>query len=495
MVISWTNTSAALESALSVTGAWNQVTGAPNPYPVAPTNVASFYRLRGQGAVSFGFRYVAPTYTTLVGDPLSGCGCTSPENPNSSSAPGNPQDNGLGSVFLHTGELVQHAIDLAIPGRGFDWRLERAYRSGMNYDGPAGHGWEFNYNRRLFIDTNGNVLRMDGLGRADRYLLVSGVYQSPSGFYTRLTRNLDGTFVERDRHGNESDYSATNSLGVAQLSRMADRNSNQMTFQYNGASQLTNVVDTLGRSIAYQYDNSGRLVHVVDFIGRTVTFSYDANGNLVSATGPAVTGTPNGNDFPSGKTTVYAYSSGYGDPRFNHQLLTVTAPNEAAVSGPPRLAAQFDTDSASTNAGRLVSLFLGGTNASGVGAGGTLGFNFLPLAQVLPGDVSTAVFQATGTNRNGNVTQYQFNQLGNVLSKAQFTSGLRAGDPPGYTNTFTYNADGEMLTHTNGEADSVQYTYDSSNPDRFQQGNVLQVSRSPGPRGGDQPQISHGHDI
>ena len=48
---------------------------------------------------------------------------------------------------------------------------------------------------------------------------------------------------------------------------------------------------------------------------------------------PAVTGTPNGNDFPTGKTTRYTYSSGFGDPRLNHNLLSVTAPNEVATAG------------------------------------------------------------------------------------------------------------------------------------------------------------------
>jgi hypothetical protein len=33
-----------------------------------------------------------------------------------------------------------------------------------------------------------------------------------------------------------------------------------------------------------------------------------------------------------------------------------------------------------------------------------------------PADTITAVFQTKVTNRNGNVTRYQFNQLGNVLN-------------------------------------------------------------------------------
>jgi RHS repeat-associated protein len=487
--LTWTN-AAVLESAAAVTGAWTTVTGATSPYLAAPTDSASFYRLRGSGGeLDFSQRYVAPTFTTLVGDPISACGCTSPENPNSLAAGGKAQDNGLGSVFLHTGELTQHAIDLEIPGRGFNWRFERRYRSGMNYDGPVGQGWDFNDNRRLAAQANGDVLRVDGLGRVDRYVLSNGAYQSPSGFYTRLVRNPDGTFDERDRHGTIHSYSPTNGLGIARLTRIRDRSGNDMTFAYNLASQLTNVVDTLGRSITYAYDAAGRLTQVADFTGRRLQLGYDLAGNLVSVTAPAVIGTPAGNDFPGGKTTAYTYSSGYTDPRFDHQLLTVTAPNEVAASGPARLSAQYDVNSPSTNAGRLLSLRVGGTNASGVSAGGALGFNFLPLAQALAGDVSTPVFQATVTNRNGDVAEYQFNQLGSILRLRQFTRGYRTNEPAFFETQSEYNPDGELVRRLQPEGNSVEYTYDTTNPDRFQQGNLLQVGRLPGPRGGDQTNL------
>src|ERR1039458_9669652 len=360
----------------------------------------------------------------------------------------------------------------------------------MSYNGPLGQGWDFNCTRRLVVQTNGNVKCVNGLGRVDPYTwTTNGVFLAPSGFYTTLTVSSNGTYTERDRHGNTNLYSATNSLGIAQLSSISDRNGNQMTFQYNSAGQMTNVLDTLGRSIAYHYDSLGRLTNVTDFAGRALGFAYNANGDLASVTSPAVTGTPNGNDFPSGKTTLYTYSSGFADPRFNHNLLTVTAPNEAAVSGPPRLIAQYDTNPLSTNADRLVSLTLGGTNGSGVGAGGTPSFGYTSLGVVGTSDYTTAQFQNIVTNRHGNVTQYRFNQLGNVVSEVQYTRGVRAGDPAAYTNVFAYNADGLMIAQTNPALSSVQYVYDSANPNRVAQGNLLQTVSLPGPRGGNQAQI------
>lgn len=487
LVVTWTNSGVALESALIVTGAWMELTGAVSPQIVLPTNPASFFRLRG-GATppDFGFRYVAPTFTTSIGDPV-GCGCVSPENPNTPGS-GNAQDNGLGSVLLHTGELTQDAVDLEIPGRGFNWRFERRYRSGMNYDGPMGQGWDFNLNRRLIVETNGDVLRVDGLGRVDRYVLSGGIFQVPSGFYTRLTREFDGTFTERDRHGSTNLYAATNGPGIARLTRISDRNGNQMTFQYNSSGQLSNVVDTLNRTHSFFYDANGRLTAVTDFSGRTVTFAYNAAGDLVSATSPIVSGTPNGNDFLSGKTTQYSYIANSADSRFHHNLLTVTAPNEFP-SGPARLTAIYDTDSNSPSADRVLSLTLGGVNASGIAAGGTVYYSYTSFGSAGSNDFASPVFQNTVTNRNGNVVQYQFNQLGNTVRSIHFTRGVRAGDPPGFTNTFVYNKDGELLAQTNAEQDVILYTFNTGSPARLQQGNLLQVQRLPGPRGGDQTQI------
>jgi len=50
-------------------------------------------------------------------------------------------------------------------------------------------------------------------------------------------------------------------------------------------------------------------------------------GDLKTVTSPPVTGTPNGNDFPFGKTTTYTYSTGFADERENHLLLSVMDAN------------------------------------------------------------------------------------------------------------------------------------------------------------------------
>lgn len=401
-----------------------------------------------------------------------------------------PGDTGLASygVLLNNGELVECAVDLAVPGRGFNWKMERKYRSGITFDGPLGHNWDFSYNRRLVVTNNGDVLRMDGYGRADRYTNTTGGYVAPRGCYAALTPQDDGTFLERDRHGSKVYYSATNSQGIARMTELRDRNGNRMQFQHNNLGQLCRVLDTLGRAFLYRYDSvTGRLIEVDDFAGRSIRYRYDLRGDLVAVTSPAVVGTPTGNDFPDGKTWQYAYSSGSGDERLNHNLLTITAPNEVAESGPPFLTAEYQTNTASADVDRLLHLTIGGVNASGVPAGGTISYLYQSLGSAPPNDFNTAVFQTTVTDRNGNQIEHRFNQLGNTVRTREFTRGFRNAEPAYYQTLYQYNSDGQMLSRTNPLGSAVVHTYDSPNPDRFQQGNLLATTRYPdASRGGDQ---------
>jgi len=125
-------------------------------------------------------------------------------------------------VYLHSGEAFLRRVDLEIPGRGFNWRFERIYRSGWeNYETPLGYNWDFNYYRRIFQvnDYNeelvekmfpdakeGDIVRLDGHGREDLFIIKYDKYESPPGSYTILTRRDVDFFIERDRDGNVITY-------------------------------------------------------------------------------------------------------------------------------------------------------------------------------------------------------------------------------------------------------------------------------------------------
>jgi RHS repeat-associated protein len=418
------------------------------------------------------------------------------------------QDTGTNSVALYDGGFSHQVTDLSIPGRGFDWTFTRTYRTDVQDNGPLGHGWELNYNQRLMVVTAQNLARVqasipgakigdvdaiDGDNRDALYVLnQDGSFSPPAGFYTRLAANADGTFTERTADGTVTTYRQPDAQGIATMAGMADRDGDTMRFVYNDQEQLTFVYDTLGRPIEYFYDATGHLAEVRDFSNRSIKLTYDGNGDLVAVTSPAVTGTPNGNDFALGKTERYTYSSGFADPRLNHELLTMTAPNEVADGGPPRVVLTYDTNPGSPNAGRVLTQQEGGTNLNAVSAGGTISYQYQTLGTATPGDFTSLIFQTTATDRNGNITQYQFNQLNNAGDVKQFANrGIRVGDPTFYETRFTYDKDYRLIQEILPQGNSIQNTYDSGNPDRFQQGNLLSETNSPdSARGGDQSAIT-----
>ncbi len=454
----------------------------PYGQPLGPTSV-TVNGSSGRAFITTTRSKIAVPPNPAAGCQPCACACSCPDQNSSpcvsqgaylGGSPGNATGNG--NIYGERGEFFQTVTDLSIPGRpgaapAVQFAVKRQYRSAAVNSGPLGNKWDHNYFENLQVEADGSVVHHNGLGRNDLYLKNdAGAFVAPPEFYTTLTHNSDGSYslLFKDRTLKQFD-------STGKIQRTADRNGNALTFSYNSQGELATVTDTLGRPINYAYDANGRLTQITDFIGRTVTYAYDAAGNLVSVTTPAVTGTPNGNDFPAGKTTRYTYDS-------KHLLLTITRPNETAASGPPVLQNSYDSN------GRVIAQTYGGTNASGSAAGGTYTYSYTPLnSGVISDDPNLPVMTTQQVDRNGNQTQYDFNRLGYPLAVRQYTRGLRPADPPVFVTTMHYNADGRLAQTTLPAGNLIQYAYDEGNPDRFQQGNLLQETRLPdASRGGDQ---------
>jgi len=376
------------------------------------------------------------------------CGCESSPAVNLGGFSGETTNSG--NIYSELGDFSQFATDLSIPGvpgaTGMvQFSFQRQYRAQLSTDGPLGHNWNHSYFERLNVQIDGSIVDVNGLGRNDRYLLNNmGNFVAPPEFYTTLVRNPNGTFTLRYRRGTTKTFDTD-----GKLLEIRDRNNNFMSFFYNGQGQLVRVNDSLGRDILYVYvtsgPNTGRLMEIDDFNGRKVTFTYDANGDLVAVTSPVVNGTPNGNDFPQGKTTRYTYSSGFSDDRLNHNLLTVTRPNEAG-GGSAVVTNVYGTDQTSFSFDKVVQQTYGGTNASGIPAGGQFTFSYTQLnAGVNSDDPNLPASRVLETDRNGNVKQFDFNRVGYPVALREFTRGLRPTDPPFYLTAMLYNADGRLL--------------------------------------------------
>ena len=189
----------------------------------------------------------------------------------------------------------------------------RTYHSRLGRFDTSANGWTFSYDVRCVQNTSGGMDVFDGTGRKDTFKpQTNGVYTCPEFF--REGTLTGGVFRLTFADTGYWEFNPlVGSATAGKLSKIVDRNGNTMSLNYDGSGLLTQIVDDLDRTNTMAYNTDGRLASVTDSFGRMVTYQYyhglpgeqGGPGDLASVTSPPVTGTPNGNDFPSGKTTTY----------------------------------------------------------------------------------------------------------------------------------------------------------------------------------------------
>ncbi|MCZ6795897.1 MAG: DUF6531 domain-containing protein, partial [Planctomycetota bacterium] len=418
------------------------------------------------------------------------------------------QDSYVGgfNVYVHSGEFFLEETDLEIRGRGLSYRFRRRYESRHLFHGSLGWNWEHEYaDRRLYPGVvPGNVIRADGSGNFDEYLMdaQTETFVSPVGRFSRLFRDAGGFLVERTPQGTRYRYFPLSRSALSgRLESIADRRGNRLRMVRGAGGRLEQVIDSLGRSIDYVHDASGRIVRVRDFAGRELTFQYDDEGNLVAATGPAITGTPNSNNFLEGRRVEYLYSAGFDDPRLRHNLLEIIDPREvSAGTRVPWLTNRYQENPALPGFDRVVAQEWGGTDATGVAAGGTLHFEYIDTPgagdeRVVAEGLAAHLLREAGTtrirDREENVTAVRWSGAGLPLSVRLFTrAGLRPRDvttrqpPPGtvprfYETRYRWSVDGLLEVVEQPRGKRTEYTYDGDAPLRSSRANCVRVERHP----------------
>jgi YD repeat-containing protein len=474
-----------------------------------------------------------------------------------------PKKEGGDSICLFAGEKKLDITDLSIPGRGFDYDFSRTYRSQVSHRRPIatsdfGVDWAFSYSDDRLLPDGGNVIAFRDDLRTHLFLPsdTPGLYHAPMELYEELRLTGSGDFELRDAEGTVKTYRGFGDPDIpGRLLSVEDRDGNRMTFHYApidpdatvGGDEkhvLAYVIDTLGREIRYQYyartgqvvagravaiphpaaetGAFGRLARLIDFKGninfagtaesedfagqannRTVAYDYDAEGNLIAVTATLVLDTPNGNDFPEGKTTRYDYLreadipaaiTGTDRQRLLHNLTAIQAPNETALDpGRARESVTYGTNPTDpATFDRALSYTIEETNATGVPSGGTIRYSYQFASggsDIFPTNVP--FLRTTATDRRGNVTEYAYSVFDTLLEKRDFTRGFHASEPEAYVTRYRYNNDKRTLSETNPEGNVAEYTYDDLDPDRFKHGNLIGTVRTPdAARGGDQAAIT-----
>ncbi len=460
-------------------------------------------------------------------------------------------------VVQFTGNLQMEETDLTIQGRGMNVEIVRTYRNNSAVETPLGLGWDLNWFKRIvveYVPDGGSVpcfgstpvlsslYYYDGATRIDRLTLSHWTPQGPMGdlpdglfgkvraigdfssgflpdqFQIRFADGMTYTFTPGDT---ASPYVG----GCSQtfwISEATDRHGNTISFQYEAVGvdpnplyykRLSRIFDTYGRGIDFTYGPTGKLVAIEDFGGRRVEYGYEGE-NLTTVRSPVVQGTSTGNDFPDGKMTTYQYHG------LHTQCLTrIVAPQELMdAGGDAASAVPYLVNTYSSSGDRVVAQEFGGTNASGIAAGG----RYLFLYDVPSSPVDHGWFvearKTMSVSPNGNVTLRVFDTGANLVLEYRYTGRLnpespefadpetllistyldmawsseaeardpalnrlkvpheppmRPTDPESWVTIRAHNLHGQVVEEkAPGRHES--YVYDTDSPDRFQQGNLLQ---------------------
>lgn len=455
----------------------------------------------GVGILAPGWHFAARG-STASGGAIYGDAPPAPTDPPAPGAPQEPSCDGGRSpsgcqsdstsgnrVYFHNGEEHFERVDLEIPGRGeVHFRFHRYYRSRVSYDGPLGHQWDYNYNEYVVPLPGGDLDHVAGYGRVRRWTRVPGTnrFVGERGQFRGMRQREDGRYEIRETTGLRRVFQES-----GRLEAHVDRNGNRLIFEYDDDGQLDLVIDPYGREVQFEFgvdaDEAGgrtRLLSLTDWTGREVRYDYDANGDLIAVTSPVIIGTSTGNDFPDGRTESYAYYSGFAEAELNHNLRSVTRPEEYP-DGPPSMEWVYGTDPSDPERfDRVLIERIGGENDSGIVAGGEWAFDYEVLNEGVPlGDPTLPRGKVSVTERNGNQFEYFANELQQHIRTRRLTQGLRPGEPDAYETNYFYTEDGLLLREVRPEGNEIFYDYGSVS--RAAQRNLVEVRRRADPdRGG-----------
>jgi len=344
---------------------------------------------------------------------------------------------GRGSVYGHSGEFHWPVHIATIAGVGFPFSFTAHYRSGNSSDGPLGFGWEHTYMRR--VESTGtpgasDAIVYDGTGRKDTYVWSGSAYLTPNGFYNSLVYFPGSdSFEIHDRYCTGCKTFAKRVGNTYKLTRIKDRNNNQMTLAYDASDRLSTITDTRGKVVTFTYTAQNRIDYFTDWANRKFDFTYDASGDLTETITPIVAG------WPSGKKTAYMYASGQASAWLNHNLLSITDPKAQVF---------------------LVNAYEAATDRVDTQRYGT-------AAQVY--DLQYFAGRTKEVNRRGFATECEFNAQGNAT---------KVTDPALFFWTHAYNVHMERTSAVFPRGNKIVWTFDIANPDRKAQGNLLQERRS-----------------
>lgn len=192
-------------------------------------------------------------------------------------------------VLLHRGEFERSSLDLFVRGAGADLMLRRVYRSGADYLGPFGRGWDHSFNLRLVEKDAFIVTRMTGnlsqttFVRHPRFGEAGYNYFAPEfGIHDVLKLDANGTYQLQRPGGGSITYELAGPREHRARS-IHDAAGNRIDFEYDTENRLLGVYGNgPHRYLRFFYGARNLVERVEDHTGRQCIYSYDEYGALTS---------------------------------------------------------------------------------------------------------------------------------------------------------------------------------------------------------------------
>jgi RHS repeat-associated protein len=383
-------------------------------------------------------------------------------------------------VNVANGNLMVHAQDLRIRGTGLNLSIDRYFNNLCPYRWDLGICWQMSTGADVVLNPN------DGDG---------ATYYAPSGFAVHFIKNADGTYqrspgldaalsysggtytITYDRSSEKYNF---NSNGW--LVSNVDRNSNTLSFAYNGTNALASIADTQGRVTTFQY-NSGVDTNLIsamtDPAGRTFQYTYDTNKNLRTYTDPGLGVTKYDYDAnsdltqitdPNGNVTKIAYDTSirFGYTYRVRSITYVTDPVQG--TGPTTSFAYNPGTGSCNNYGPVVSGIVGNTVVTDANSHATT-HCYDNQGRVIK--VLDAKNQAATTTYNSNSNVLNYADGAYPTNPTAFTYDptsnnlTNAAAPTGANSTWTYTPTGPHPyapdTFKDAQGNGYTYSYSTSN--------------------------------
>ncbi|MBL8519543.1 MAG: choice-of-anchor D domain-containing protein [Betaproteobacteria bacterium] len=405
-----------------------------------------------------------------------------------------PEQNVLPNDPMRTGDPINAGIgskshpqtDYAARG-GYWLAFVRTYQAQAPHASALirqkmGPGWYSNWDSRIATVTATQHRITRGDGSSIIFNKVGSVWQPESPEITdKLIPVLNGIGDQTGWKYQVADSIENYDL-AGRLNSIALPTGETYTLTYNTSDVLLSVADPAGRTLAFTYDAKGRLWKLTDPAGAITTYEYN---DTVSAMDPGL-GRLVKVTFPDGRARLYKY--GMGDRRF---ALTAIATLEGGVE---RTYVTFTYDPAN---GRAKANYFGNTTneANGTGRvkvsynanGSSVSYDSASVTRYSPAssapggcvagfhdeqlddhaevaqrkDAKYCVNSATAYPAYATVKRTFDNIQGRILPTRIDYMHVCATCTDSF-ETFTYNADGRLLSHTdrNGVTSTTTYTTD-----------------------------------